>query len=186
MTPDDPHREPLRALPPLYAPSGARLDGTDLRILRLLQAGARASIQDIARRIELSHSGTLHRIRRLEESGAVVRYTAELDASIFEAWPVAWIDLALSRSPAGKRDRFEQAIAEAPEIMEAIEVIGEFDLSLRAALRHASDWPVLRASIDPQAEFIDRARIRPVARVVKRAVPHPLFSEGPGRLLVRS
>jgi DNA-binding Lrp family transcriptional regulator len=163
-------------LPPLYASSGARLDGIDLKILRLLQTGARTSIQDIARRIELSHSGTLHRLRRLEDSGAVVRYIAELDASIFQAWPVTWIDLSLTRSPADERERFEQAIAEAPEVMEAIEIIGEFDLSLRAALLHASDWPALKSALDPQAEFIDRARIRPVARIVKRAVPHPLLS----------
>lgn len=176
MTSEEPHRATIRQVPPLYAPSGARLDGVDLKILRLLQTGARASIQDIARRIELSHSGTLHRLRRLEESGAVVRYMAELDPAIFEGWPVTWIDLALTRSPPASRERFEQAIAEAPEVMEAIEIIGEFDLSLRAALRHASDWPVLRSALDPQAEFIDRARIRPVARIVKRSVPHPLLS----------
>ena len=176
MTPDDTNRASGQPLPPLYAPSGARLDGTDLKILRLLQTGARASIQDIARRIELSHSGTLHRLRRLEDSGAVVRYMAELDPAIFEAWPVTWIDLALTRSPPDRRERFEQAIAEAPEVMEAIEIIGEYDLSLRAALRHASDWPALRSALDPRAEFIDRARIRPVARIVKRSAPHPLLS----------
>ncbi|MFN7056463.1 Lrp/AsnC family transcriptional regulator [Hyphomonas sp.] len=179
MTRNDRTPTSTQPLPPLFAPSGVRLDATDLKILRLLQTGARASIQDIARRIELSHSGTLHRLRRLEESGAVLRYMAELDASIFEAWPVTWIDLALTRSPAARRERFEQAIAEAPEVMEAIEIIGEFDLSLRAALRQAADWPVLRAALDPQAEFIDRARIRPVARIVKRAVPHPLLVGDP-------
>ena len=73
---------------PLYAPSGARLDTIDLKILRLLQTGARDSIQDIAQRIQLSHSGTLHRLRRLEESGAVLRYMAELDESIFQSWRV--------------------------------------------------------------------------------------------------
>lgn len=72
MTPSDHKPGGMLPLLPLYAPSGARLDGIDLKILRLLQTGARASIQDIARRIELSHSGTLHRLRRLEESGAVV------------------------------------------------------------------------------------------------------------------
>ena len=100
---------------------------------------------------------------------------AELDPAIFEAWPVTWIDLALTRAPPDRRERFEQAIAEAPEVMEAIGIIGEFDLSLSAALRHASDWPVLRSALDPQAEFIDRARVRPVARIVERAVPHPLL-----------
>jgi DNA-binding Lrp family transcriptional regulator len=160
----------------LYTPSGSRLDTTDLKILRLLQTGARDSIQDIARRIQLSHSGTLHRLRRLEESGAVLRYMAELDESIFQSWPVCWIDIALTRHRSDARQRFERAIADAPVIMEAIEFVGEFDLSLKAALRSPCDWPSLKASLDPDAEFIERAQLRPVARVVKRAIPHPLLA----------
>lgn len=166
----------LSALP-LFAPSGARLDATDLKILCLLQTGARDSIQNIAQRIELSHSGTLHRLRRLEGSGAVLRYMAELDASIFQSWPVTWIDIALTRHRSDARMRFEQAISESPEVIEAIECVGEFDLSLKVALRNAGDWAALKSSLDPHAEFIERARLRPVARVVKHAVPHPLLTQ---------
>jgi len=178
MTADKRKQLPAQQVPPLYAPSGARLDTTDLKILRLLQTGARDSIQAIAERIQLSHSGTLHRLRRLEESGAVLRYMAELDEAIFGDWPVTWIDIALARHHGDARGRLEQAIAEAPEVMEAIECVGEFDLALKVALRHAADWPALKAALDPQAEFIDRARLRPVARVIKRSIPHPLLSGG--------
>ena len=176
-----PSRSPgaLQPVPHLYAPSGARLDATDRKILHLLQTGARDSIQAIAERIQLSHSGTLHRLRRLEESGAVLRYMAELDEAIFGDWQVTWIDIALARHHGDARGRLEQAIAEAPEVMEAIECVGEFDLSLKVALRHAADWPALKAALDPQAEFIDRARLRPVARVIKRSIPHPLLAGPP-------
>ena len=160
----------------LYTPSGTRLDTTDLKILRLLQTGARNSIQDIAQRIQLSHSGALHRLRRLEESGAVLRYMAELDESIFQSWPVCWIDIVLTRHRSDARLRFERAIADAPVVMEAIEFVGEFDLSLKAALRSPGDWTALKASLDPDAEFIERAQLRPVARVIKRAIPHPLLA----------
>jgi DNA-binding Lrp family transcriptional regulator len=169
---------PLKLEQPLYAPSGARLDSTDLKILHLLQTGARDSIQDIAQRIQLSHSGTLHRLRRLEESGAVLRYMAELDESIFQSWPVCWIDIALTRHRSDARQRFERAIAETAVVMEATEFVGEFDLSLKAALRSPCDWPYLKASLDPDAEFIERAQLRPVARVIKRAIPHPLLANG--------
>ena len=172
-------RASIQPLPPLYAPSGARLDATDLKLLCLLQTGARDSIQDIAQRIQLSHSGTLHRLRRLEASGVVLRYMAELDASIFQSWPVNWIDIALTRHRADARARLEQAIFDAPEIMEAIECVGEFDLSLKVALRHASDWSALKAMLDPQAEFIERARLRPVARFIKHAAPHPILTQDP-------
>jgi hypothetical protein len=68
------------------------------------------------------------------------------------------------------------AISDAPLVMEAIECVGEFDLSLKAALRNPGDWPALKAALDPHAEFIERSQLRPVARVVKRAIPHPLLA----------
>ena len=74
------------------------------------------------------------------------------------------------------RQRLSQKYQGNTQVMEAIECVGEFDLSLKAALRHAAEWPALKAALDPQAEFIDRVRLRPVARVVKRAIPHPLLA----------
>jgi hypothetical protein len=43
-----------------------RLDETDLKLLRVLQEGAREPIKTLAERIALSHNGTLHRLKRLE------------------------------------------------------------------------------------------------------------------------
>ncbi|MCZ8209960.1 MAG: Lrp/AsnC family transcriptional regulator, partial [Aquidulcibacter sp.] len=66
MSAETPRRPGAPARPSVYAPSGMRLDETDLKLLRVLQEGAREPIKTLAERIALSHNGTLHRLKRLE------------------------------------------------------------------------------------------------------------------------
>jgi len=55
------------------------LDGTNIRLLQELQADARVSNAELGRRVGLSAPAVADRLARLEESGAIVAYGAELD-----------------------------------------------------------------------------------------------------------
>jgi len=57
----------------------AHLDGTDLEIIELLEADARRSLADIARRVSLSAPAVKRRIDRLEHSGVITGYTVTVD-----------------------------------------------------------------------------------------------------------
>jgi Lrp/AsnC family transcriptional regulator, leucine-responsive regulatory protein len=54
-------------------------DAIDHRILNLLQANARTSNAEIARRLKMAPSAILERIRRLEERGVIRGYAPQLD-----------------------------------------------------------------------------------------------------------
>ncbi len=56
-----------------------RVDQTAWRLLRELQADARLSFSALARRIGMSTPAVAERVRRLEESGAIVGYRATVD-----------------------------------------------------------------------------------------------------------
>ena len=56
------------------------LDPTDLRILEQLQADASLSNVELARRVHLSPSPCLARVRALEARGLIRQYVALLDA----------------------------------------------------------------------------------------------------------
>ncbi len=63
-------------------PPGARLGGveeTDRRIVALLSSDGRMSLADIARETGLSTSALHQRVRRLERTGVITGYRAELD-----------------------------------------------------------------------------------------------------------
>lgn len=159
----------------LFAPSGMLLDETDHTILRLLQTDARITVQAIAEEIALSHSGALGRVKRLEESGAIRRHVAEIDETVFEAWPMLFVEIVLTPASRVARAELDSAIAAAPEIIEAVEIVGEFDLLLKVALPAPVYWASLHRRLDPTAMLIDRTRIRVMGRTIKRAGVRPLL-----------
>jgi Lrp/AsnC family transcriptional regulator, leucine-responsive regulatory protein len=55
------------------------LDATHLRLLEELQSNSRLSNAELGRRIGLSAPAVADRLARLEESGAIVAYRAEID-----------------------------------------------------------------------------------------------------------
>ena len=58
--------------------AGAALDKIDQRILSRLQDDGRLSIAQLARELHISVTPCVERVRRLEESGHIVGYRAEL------------------------------------------------------------------------------------------------------------
>jgi DNA-binding Lrp family transcriptional regulator len=58
----------------------ARLDATDLAILRELQADGRMTNVELAQRIGMSAPPCLRRVRALEEAGVITGYRALIDA----------------------------------------------------------------------------------------------------------
>lgn len=59
--------------------SSPRLDNVDWRLLDELQADGRLSYNELARRVHLSAPAVGERIRRLEESGVIAGYRADVD-----------------------------------------------------------------------------------------------------------
>jgi Lrp/AsnC family leucine-responsive transcriptional regulator len=56
------------------------LDDVDWRLLDLLQADGRLSFKELGRRINLSAPAVAERVRRLEDTGVITGYRAQVDA----------------------------------------------------------------------------------------------------------
>jgi Lrp/AsnC family leucine-responsive transcriptional regulator len=56
------------------------LDGVDWRLLDELQSDGRLSFKELGRRVNLSAPAVAERVRRLEETGVIRGYRAEVDA----------------------------------------------------------------------------------------------------------
>jgi Lrp/AsnC family leucine-responsive transcriptional regulator len=115
------------------------LDDVDWRLLEALQADGRASYADLGRTVGLSPSAVTERVRRLEESGVITGYTAEVDP---ERLGLAIMALVRLRYPHGNYKPFRDLLATTPEIGEAHHVTGEdcFVLTVRArSMRHLEE-----------------------------------------------
>lgn len=177
MPAEMPRRSGAPARPPVHAPSGMQLDENDLKLLHLLQESAREPIRTLDERIAPQHNSTLHRINRLEDSGAILRYMADIEEGIFGTWLFYGVQIALTQADRANSSRLEAAIKAAPEITEAAEPVGVFDWTVRITLQKPADWAQLQTNIDPSTDFIQTAHLHPLGRVKKQMSPHSLFVE---------
>lgn len=100
-------------------------DNFDKAILRKLQRDGRISNQDLAESVNLSPSPCLRRVRRLEEEGVIVGYTARLNARKLGLKLMAFIQISMDKHTPERFDRFESAVANYPEVLECHLITGQ-------------------------------------------------------------
>ena len=111
-----------------------QLDETDRRILRVLREDGRISNQKLAERINLSPTPCWNRVRALEQAGIIKEYVAVLDQQALGVPDTVIIEVTLDRHDDDVFQRFGDALAEMPEVMEAYLVTGEYDYLIKVAV----------------------------------------------------
>ena len=110
------------------------LDTVDLRILRELQADASLSNVDLAKRVHLSPSPCLARVKALEASGLIRQYVALLDAAQLGLLLNVFISISLKRQTRTALAAFEAQVCEHEEVMECYLMSGDADYLIRVAV----------------------------------------------------
>jgi Lrp/AsnC family leucine-responsive transcriptional regulator len=137
------------------------MDAIDRRILRALHGEARLTNAELAERVGLSPSPCWSRVRRLEQSGVIRGYRAELDQAKLGLPDTVIIEVMTEKHDEEQLRRFEQAIADMPEVIEAWLATGEYDYILKhGRLRAAS-----------AGEDLPPARRAPHAHGLRPALP---------------
>jgi Lrp/AsnC family leucine-responsive transcriptional regulator len=115
------------------------LDLIDLRLLEELQLDADRSNVELARVVGLSPTATLHRIRRLKESGIIARISARLDWTA-AGFPIqVYVAVTLRRHDDRTHHQFREAVREMPEVISADWVTGETDALLIIIAREIAE-----------------------------------------------
>lgn len=107
------------------------LDRVDRRILDTLQADARISNQDLAKRVGLSPAPCWRRLRRLEEEGFISGYATLLQASAIGLPILAYALVTLDNHHADTVRQFDRLIQDRPEVLECHSMSGPNDYLLR-------------------------------------------------------
>jgi DNA-binding Lrp family transcriptional regulator len=110
------------------------LDGTDLRILTELQQDSSLTNIELARRVHLSPSPCLTRVKALEASGVIGRYVALVNPKKLGLNLSVFISISLKEQSKSALAEFEQRIAEHDEVMECYLMTGDSDYLIRVAI----------------------------------------------------
>jgi DNA-binding Lrp family transcriptional regulator len=98
------------------------MDEIDHRIVALLRENARRSFQDIGERVSLSAPAVKRRVDRLESSGVIRGYSANVDPSAIGWDTHAFVELFCDGRVSG--EEVSAAVAEHPEVEAAYTIAG--------------------------------------------------------------
>ncbi|TEW54321.1 leucine-responsive transcriptional regulator Lrp [Psychromonas sp. RZ22] len=116
------------------------LDRIDKNILRELQRNGRISNVELSKKVGLSATPCLERVKRLEKQGVIKSYTALLDPQYLDASLLVYIELTLKRTSADVFDRFNEAAKQLDSILECHLVSGDFDYLLKTRVADMSAY----------------------------------------------
>ncbi|WP_374299042.1 Lrp/AsnC family transcriptional regulator [Ferrovibrio sp.] len=131
------------------------LDPRDRKILDVLQEDAAIPIADLAERTALSVSACWRRIRRLEEDGLIAKRVALLDRRKAKVPTTVFVSVRTSRHSMEWLEKFRQAIADIPEIVEAYRLTGEIDYLLRITVPDVETYDAVYKQLISRLDFTD-------------------------------
>ena len=102
-----------------------KLDRTDRRILEAMQRNGRISNLELAESVGLSPTPCSRRVRRLEESGIILRHVTLLNQAMLGLKLTAHIGISMDRHTPDRFEAFEAEVRSYPEVMECSVVTGQ-------------------------------------------------------------
>jgi Lrp/AsnC family transcriptional regulator len=111
----------------------AQLDAIDVRILETLQEDAGRSVADVADLVGLTPSPCWRRIRRLETEGIIKRRSVQIDRRSIGLMFTAYLEIKIAPSRKANYIKFEAAMLEFDEVVEASTLTGPYDYLIKLA-----------------------------------------------------
>lgn len=139
-------------------------DETDKRILRELWRDCRRSYRELSAVLSMSPSALIERIKRLEASGVITRYSADMDYLKLGFEFMALVEISISGSDLLA---VEKRIAQIPHVAAVWDTTGEYDAMAVLMCRSRSELSATVKKILAM-ESVDKTNTNVVLNVVKR------------------
>ncbi len=162
------------------ANESSALDRIDLALITELQENARIPFAELARRVHLSTPAVIDRVRRMEETGVILRYRAEIDPAALGLLVRAFVKVTV----AGDRlSNFARIARDIPEILECHRVTGNESYIVQVAVR---DMNHLEAVIDSLMPYVSTNTSMVLNSPVQSAPLVPQTASVPTRITARA
>ncbi|MBF2078922.1 MAG: Lrp/AsnC family transcriptional regulator [Synechococcales cyanobacterium T60_A2020_003] len=112
-------------------------DSIDIKVLECLMQQGRMTWSELAGKLGLSSPAAADRVRRLEEKGAIVGYSARINPDAVGCSLMAFVAVTLEHPQ--YRDLFLEKVQELAEIQECHHMTGDDDYFLKIRCRGTAD-----------------------------------------------
>ena len=146
------------------------LDEVDVQLLTALQEDADRTNVELARLAGLSPAATLHRVRRLKETGVIRVIRAEVDPAAAGFPLQMYVTATLARHDPRSSRVFDDLIRSVPQIVAAVNVAGETDYILTVVARDVTELQGVLASVAARGgqrlvTYLQLEEIKPPSRL---------------------
>jgi len=151
-----------------------KLDELDKKILRILQENAKITNAQLSIDIGLSPAPTLERVKKLENSGLIQSYHAELDTEMLGLGVQMFVQVSLKGHNKKNIDLFLDEIQVIPEVIECHHVTGSGDFLLKVISQDISSYQKLMLESVSEIEVVDNMQSMVILSTFKDSKVLPL------------
>jgi len=151
-----------------------KLDELDKKILHILQKKAKITNAQLSMDIGLSPAPTLERVKKLETSGLIQSYHAELDAEMLGLGVQMFVEITLKGHNKRNIDIFIDAIQNIPEVIECHHVTGSGDFLLKIISRDINTYQKLMLETVSEIDVVDSMQSMVILSTFKDSKVLPL------------
>ncbi len=156
-----------------------KLDVIDLKILKMLQENSKITNIELSKQIGLSAAPTLGRVQKLEKHGFILSYHAKVNTTKVGLEFMALVQVSLVRQNSSAVNNFLSKIKEIDEIVECLQLTGNFDYQLRIVVKNIPAFDLIIAEKLGLIEEIGQMQTNVVLSTKKNLPVVPLdYSKG--------
>jgi Lrp/AsnC family leucine-responsive transcriptional regulator len=153
------------------------IDNIDVKILKTLQSQGRITNIELSQKVGLSAAPTLERVKKLEKAGIINSYHAKVDPHKIGLGFSALINVSLERQKDNAMTRFREKIEAIEEVVECLQVTGNFDYQLRVMVKDIPKFEQLIAGKLSKIEEIGQMQTMVVLNEVKSSRSLPIEAQ---------
>ncbi len=120
-----------------------KLDQIDHSLLEILQSNGKITNAQLSKEIGLSPAPTLERVKKLEQSGIIKSYHAQIDREKVGLGVMTFVQVSLSGHRRSITESFVAKITKVPEIIECHHVTGSCDFLLKVIAKDINSYQKL-------------------------------------------
>jgi len=144
-----------------------KLDKIDLKILKILQANSKITNLDLSKKIGLSPAPTLERVKKLESSGIIKSYHAQVDPQVIGLSVKTFVLVSLAWQKENALENFIAKVNEIDEIVECYIITGEADFLMHLVCKDIPTYEQLLFKTLSKIEEIERLKTLMTLSTVK-------------------
>jgi len=155
-----------------------QIDEIDRRILSALQKDGRLQNVELAKKVGLSPSPCLRRVKLLEENGIIERYVALLDAAKIGMGLTVFARVWLKGQDNETVTGFTDQIKKLPQVVECHLMAGDCDFLLRVVAADLDDYRRFQLEHLTRIEVVQNVKTEIPMQKIKLSSELPLHNAG--------